>query len=45
MGPGPRAYDLAEALLVAAGEGHLTESDGIPALVRTLEQALALANA
>lgn len=87
MGPGPRAYDLAEALLVAAGEGPLTESaavrlwacaagldrrefaicagsvaltmadafirhgqageaaDVIPALVRTLEQALALANA
>jgi len=26
LGAGPRAYDLAEALLVAAGHGHLTES-------------------
>lgn len=29
LGPGPRAYDLAEALLVAAGEGHLTESAAV----------------
>lgn len=26
LGAGPRAYDLAEALLVAAGHGHATES-------------------
>ena len=26
LGPGPRAYDLAETLLVATGEGHVTES-------------------
>jgi hypothetical protein len=26
LGTGPRAYDLAEALLVGAGEGHLTEA-------------------
>ena len=26
LGAGPRAYDLAEALLVGAGHGHLTES-------------------
>ena len=26
LGAGPRAYDLAEALLVALGEGHVTES-------------------
>jgi aminoglycoside phosphotransferase (APT) family kinase protein len=26
LGAGPRAYDLAEALLVAAGSGHATES-------------------
>jgi hypothetical protein len=26
LGPGPRAYDLAEALLVAAEHGHATES-------------------
>ena len=26
LGAGPRAYDLAEALLVSAGHGHLTES-------------------
>jgi aminoglycoside phosphotransferase (APT) family kinase protein len=26
LGPGPRAYDLAEALLVAAESGHITES-------------------
>ena len=26
LGSGPRAYDLAEALLVDAGEGHVTES-------------------
>src|SRR6516225_10675012 len=25
LGTGPRAYDLAEALLVGAGHGHLTE--------------------
>ena len=85
LGAGPRAYDLAEALLVGAGHGHLTESaaarlwaygagldrrefaicagsvgltmaesfvrhnragdaaDAVPALVQTLEQALALA--
>ena len=29
LGPGPRAYDLAEALLVAAGEGYLTESAAV----------------
>jgi aminoglycoside phosphotransferase (APT) family kinase protein len=87
LGAGPRAYDLAEALLVAAGEGHLTESAAarlwtyaagldrrefaicagsvgltmadafvrhnrageaagvVPGVVRTLEQALALASA
>jgi aminoglycoside phosphotransferase (APT) family kinase protein len=84
LGVGPRAYDLAEALMVAAGSGHATESaaarlwaygarldrrelaicagsvgltraeslirhrhldqagDAVPAMVRTLEQALAL---
>jgi hypothetical protein len=26
LGAGPRAYDLAEALLVAAGHGHATDS-------------------
>ena len=26
LGAGPRAYDLAEALLVGAGHGHVTES-------------------
>jgi Phosphotransferase enzyme family len=26
LGAGPRAYDLAEALLVGAGDGHVTES-------------------
>jgi aminoglycoside phosphotransferase (APT) family kinase protein len=87
LGAGPRAYDLAEALLVAAGEGQLTESaaarlwaygaaldrrefaicagsvgltmadffvrhdrldqaaGAVPAMVRTLEQVLALAGA
>jgi aminoglycoside phosphotransferase (APT) family kinase protein len=84
LGVGPRAYDLAEALMVAAGRGHATESaaarlwaygagldrrefaicagsvgltmaesfirhrhldqaaGAVPAMVRTLEQALAL---
>ena len=26
LGAGPRAYDLAEALLVGAGHGHVTQS-------------------
>jgi hypothetical protein len=26
FGTGPRAYDLAEALLVGVGHGHVTES-------------------
>ncbi|HEV2373918.1 MAG TPA: hypothetical protein VGS19_17405 [Streptosporangiaceae bacterium] len=30
IGAGPRAYDLAEALLVGAGHGHVTESAGPP---------------
>ena len=87
LGAGPRAYDLAEALLVAAGHGHATEpaaarlwayaagldrrefavcagsvgltmaesfvrhsrtgeaAGAVPAMVRALEQALALAGA
>jgi hypothetical protein len=87
LGAGPRAYDLAEALLVGAGHGHVTESaaarlwvyaagldrrefavcagsvgltmaesflrhgraggagGAVPEMVRTLEQALALASA
>ena len=87
LGTGPRAYDLAEALLVAAGHGHATEpaaarlwayaagldrrefavcagsvgltmaesfvrhgrtgeaAGAVPAMVRALEQALALAGA
>jgi hypothetical protein len=87
LGAGPRAYDLAEALLVAAGHGHANQSaasrlwthgagldrrefaicagsvgltmadafirhrrldqtaGAVPGMMRTLEQALALANA
>ncbi len=46
LGAGPRAYDLAEALLVGAGHGHLTESADLRRLdaqIRDTRSKLAVA--